>query len=145
VVDPVRLLTVSGRTYLEAWCRLREDLRTFHLGRVQAVEVLDEPSTPPPGLPARDPGEGLFQPGPDDLVVRLALAPAAGWVAEYYPTDAVEDHGDGRLVVVLRARDEAWVRRLVLSLGAAVQVLEPAELAEQVREDARRALSAYSS
>ena len=145
VVDPVRLLTVAGRTYLEAWCRLREDVRTFHLGRVSEVEALDEPAAPPADLPARDLGSGLFQPGPDDLVVRLALAPAAGWVAEYYPTDSVQDLGEGRLVVTLRARDEAWVRRLVLSLGASARVLEPTALAERLREDARSALSAYSS
>lgn len=145
VVDPVRLLTVAGRTYLEGWCRLREDVRTFHLGRVQEIAVLDEPASPPAGLPARDTSEGLFQPGADDLVVRLALAPAAAWVAEYYPTDSVEDPGDGSLVVVLRARDEAWVRRLVLSLGDGVRVLEPASLTERVQTDARAALAAYST
>jgi proteasome accessory factor C len=144
VVDPIRLMTVSGRTYLEAWCRLREDVRTFHLGRVQEVAVLDEPSAPPPGLPSRDPSEGLFQPGAEDLVVRLALAPAAAWVAEYYPTDSVVDPGDGSLVVVLRARDEAWVRRLVLSLGSAARVLEPSSLTQRVQDDARAALSAYA-
>ena len=143
VVDPLRLLTVAGRTYLEGWCRLREDVRTFHLGRVQAITVLDEPAAPPPDLPARDTSEGLFQPGADDLVVRLALAPAAQWVAEYYPTDSVEDLGDGTLVVVLRARDEGWVRRLVLSLGHAARVLEPASLTQRVEQDARTALTAY--
>jgi proteasome accessory factor C len=144
VVDPIRLMTVAGRTYLEAWCRLREDVRTFHLGRVQEVAVLDEPSAPPPGLPSRDPSEGLFQPGAEDLVVRLALGPAAAWVAEYYPTDSVVDPGDGSLVVVLRARDEAWVRRLVLSLGSAARVLEPTSLTQRVQDDARAALSAYA-
>jgi proteasome accessory factor C len=145
VVDPVRLLTVAGSTYLEAWCRLREDVRTFHLGRVQEVEVLDEPSAPQ-GLPApREPGEGLFQPGPEDLVVRLALRPAAAWVAEYYPTDSVEEVGDGDQVVTLRARDEAWVLRLVLSLGAGAQVVEPVSLRERVLSQAKGALSAYSS
>jgi proteasome accessory factor C len=144
VVDPVRLLTVGGSTYLEAWCRLREDLRTFHLGRVQHVDVLDEPATPPAGLPTRDPGEGLFQPGPEDLVVRLALRPAAAWVAEYYPTDSVEDVGDGTQVVTLRARDEAWVRRLLLSLGSGVVVLEPLSLRERVLQDAEEALAAYA-
>ncbi|HUR51511.1 MAG TPA: WYL domain-containing protein [Mycobacteriales bacterium] len=143
VVDPVRLLTVSGRTYLEAWCRLREDLRTFHLGRVQQVEVLDEPSTPPVGLTVRDPGGGLFQPGPEDLVVRLVLRPAAAWVAEYYPVDEVQDTGDGSQLVTLRARDEAWVRRLVLSLGAGAEVVEPPALRAAVLEDARGALAAY--
>jgi proteasome accessory factor C len=144
VVDPVRLMTVAGRTYLEGWCRLREDLRTFHLGRVQEIEVLDEPAAPPADLPVRDPSEGLFQPGPEDLVVRLALTPAAAWVAEYYPTDSVEDLGDGTQVVVLRARDEAWVRRLVLSLGDGVRVLEPQTLTQRVQDDARAALSAYA-
>jgi len=145
VVDPVRLLTVAGRTYLEGWCRLREDVRTFHLGRVQEIEVLAEAAAPPRDLPVRDTSEGLFQPGADDLVVRLALAPAAQWVAEYYPTDSVEDPGDGSLVVVLRARDEAWVRRLVLSLGHAARVLEPRSLTERVEKDARTALSAYQA
>jgi proteasome accessory factor C len=144
VVDPMRLLSVAGRTYLEAWCRLREDVRTFHLGRVQHVDVLDEPAAPPAGLPARDLGEGLFQPGPEDLVVTLALRPAAAWVAEYYPTDSVEDVGDGSQVVTLRARDEAWVRRLVLSLGPSAVVVEPAELRERVLQDAKESLSAYS-
>jgi proteasome accessory factor C len=144
VVDPMRLLTASGSTYLEAWCRLREDVRTFHLGRVQHVDVLDEAAAPPVGLPERDLGEGLFQPGPEDLVVRLALRPAAAWVAEYYPTDSVEDVGDGTQVVTLRARDEAWVRRLVLSLGPAASVLEPSWLRDRVLQDAKEALSAYS-
>jgi proteasome accessory factor C len=143
VVDPVRIMTVAGRTYLEGWCRLREDVRTFHLGRVQQVEVLDEPSAPPVDVPVRDTSEGLFQPGPEDLVVRLALGRSASWVAEYYPTDSVEDLGDGTQVVVLRARDEAWVRRLLLSLGDGARVLEPASLTERVREDAQAALSGY--
>jgi proteasome accessory factor C len=123
---------------------VREDVRTCPLGLVQHVAVVDEPAAPPAGLPARDLGEGLFQPGPEDLVVTLALRPAAAWVAEYYPTDSVEDVGDGSQVVTLRARDEAWVRRLVLSLGPSAVVVEPAELRERVLQDAKESLSAYS-
>ena len=144
VVDPIRLRTVAGRGYLEAWCRKAEDVRTFHLGRVQEIEVLDEPSLPPDDATMSDPDDDLFQPSPEDLVVRLALGPTAAWVAEYYPTESVEDLGDGSLAVTLRARDAAWVRRLALSLGSAARVLEPADLALQVRTDAADALSAYS-
>jgi proteasome accessory factor C len=143
-VDPVRLVVVEGQSYLEAWCRLAEGLRVFHLGRVQEVAVLDEPSRPPEGLPSRDLSQGLFQPSDDDTVVTLALEPGAAWVADFYPCDRVEEAGDGRLVVTLRTRGTAWVRRLALSLGASGRVLEPAELAEQVRADARRALEAYA-
>jgi proteasome accessory factor C len=145
VVDPIRLVTVQGRSYLEAWCREALDVRTFHLGRVQQIAVRDEPAAPPEGLPTRDVSGGLFEPASDDTVVVLALEPAAAWVADYYPTERVEELGEGRLSVTLRAHDTAWVRRLALSLGPAGQVLSPPDLAERVREDARVALAAYES
>jgi proteasome accessory factor C len=143
-VDPVRLITAEGQAYLEAWCRRAEGLRVFHLGRVQDVQVLDEPSRPPADLPSRDLSQGLFQPADDDTVVTLALEPGAAWVADFYPCDSVADLGDGRQVVTLRTRGTAWVRRLALSLGAAAQVVSPSELAEQIRQDARTALAAYA-
>lgn len=143
-VDPLRVVVADGQSYLEAWCRRVEGVRLFHLGRVEAIEVLDEPADPPADLPSRDLSQGLFQPTEDDTVVRLALQPPAAWVADFYPCEAVEELGDGALAITLRTRDTAWVRRLALSLGSAAQVIAPAELAEQVRADARAALAAYA-
>lgn len=145
VVDPVRVVVAGGQSYLEAWCRRAEAVRLFHLGRVEQLDVLDEPARPPAGLPTRDLSGGLFQPAADDVRVTLALRPAAAWVADYYPCETVEEQPDGGQLVTLRTRDTAWVRRLALSLGSAAQVVEPAELAEQVRRDARAALAAYRS
>jgi proteasome accessory factor C len=144
VVDPVRVVVVDGQSYLEAWCRRAEGVRVFHLGRVQDVTVLDEAAAPPAGLPSRDLSQGLFQPSPDDTVVVLALRPEATWVADFYPCDRVEEVGDGGLVVTVRTQGTAWVRRLALSLGSSARVVEPASLAEQIRQDARTALSAYA-
>ena len=143
VVDPVRLVVVEGQSYLEAWCRRAEGVRLFHLGRVQALTVLDEPSAPPPDLPSRDLSQGLFQPADDDAVVTLVLQPGAAWVSDFYPCESVQEVGDGSLVITLRTRGTAWVRRLALSLGTAAQVLAPADLAGQVRSDAATALEAY--
>jgi proteasome accessory factor C len=145
VVDPLRLLTLSGHSYLEAWCRTAEALRTFHLGRVDAITVLDEAAAAPPDVPGRALEEGLYRPSESDAVVTLGLEPAASWVADYYPCERVEELGDGRLAVTLRAHDTAWVRRLVLSLGSAARVLSPATLAAQVRADARSALEGYGT
>jgi proteasome accessory factor C len=142
-VDPVRVVVVEGQSYLEAWCRLAEGVRLFHLGRVQEAVVLDEKAAPPDDLPSRDLSQGLFQPAPDDTVVVLALQPEAAWVSDFYPCESVEDQGDGSQVVTLRTRGTAWVRRLALSLGSAAHVVEPQALAEQVRQDARTALIAY--
>jgi proteasome accessory factor C len=101
-VDPLRLLLVEGRTYLEAWCRRAEGVRLFRLDRVAEVALLDEPSAPPADVEQRDVSQGLFRPGPDDLLVTLALQPAAAWVADYHPCESVEPQADGSLVVTLR-------------------------------------------
>ena len=142
-VDPVRLLLVQGRSYLEAWCRRAEGVRLFRLDRVADLQVLDAPAEPPVDLEPRELSEGLFRPSPDDLLVTLALRPGAAWVADYHPCESVVEQDDGGLVVTLRARDTSWVRRLVLRLGEQGQVLAPRELADAVRADARAALRAY--
>ena len=142
-VDPLRLLVVDGRSYLEAWCRRAEAMRVFRLDRVLAVTVLESPSDPPPGVVSRDLSQGLFQAAPGDVLVTLRLEPSAAWVADLYPTESVEPTGDGGLVVGLRTPQTRWVRRLALQLGAAGRIEQPRELAEQVRADARAALSAY--
>ena len=142
-VDPMRLLVVDGRSYLEAWCRRVEDIRLFRLDRIVTVQLLDLP-VEPHELPDRDLEHGVFAPSPHDLLVSLVLKPGAHWVADYYPVESVEDLGDGQLLVALRTADPGWVRRLALRLGGNARVTSPADLAAQIRLDATRALAAYA-
>jgi proteasome accessory factor C len=144
-VDPMRLLLVDGRWYLEAWCRRVEGVRLFRLDRVDDVVVLDERAAPPPQAHERDVDHGIYQPEPDSPAVRLRLARHARWVADYYPVDSVApvDDPPGGLAVTVRTADLAWARRLVASLGGAAQVDEPAALAAEVAADAQAALSRY--
>jgi proteasome accessory factor C len=141
-VDPMRLLLVEGRGYLEAWCRLAVGVRLFRLDRVEEVEVLDEPSAPPPDAEPADVSAGPFQPAPDHRSAVLELRPAARWVAEYYPVDEVVETGDGGVRVLLRFADPDWLVRLVLGLGGGARLVEPAELGAEVAARARAALGA---
>jgi proteasome accessory factor C len=143
-VDPMRLLLVEGRSYVEGWCRRAEAVRLFRVDRIEGVQVLDVPAAVPPEARRRDVDDGLFVPSPDDAVVTLELTPAAAWVADYYPCETVEERPGGSLRVRLRTPDTRWVRRLVLRLGGAGWVVDPAELADAVRLDARSALAAYA-
>jgi proteasome accessory factor C len=142
-VDPVRLHVVSGRTYLEAWCRSVEDIRLFRLDRVVKVTVLDEPSAPPAEARRRDLSEGLFQPGPDDETVVIELTARGNWVADNYPYESADPLPGGGLRVTLRTPDTRWVRRLALRLGDAGRIVAPVALAQTVRADAVAALQAY--
>lgn len=142
-VDPMRVLNLDGRWYLEGWCHRAEAVRLFRLDRVVAAQVLDREGTPPPSARSRDLDAGVFAPGPDDLLVTLDLLPRSRWVVDYYPVESIEERADGGLRVRLRTADTAWLRQLVLRLGGGGRVMDPPELARAVAEVAREALDAY--
>jgi proteasome accessory factor C len=139
-VDPMRLLLVEGRSYLEAWCRCAEGVRLFRLDRIEHVATLDEPAMPPPHARPTDVSAGLFRAQPDQQVAVLTLAPDARWVAEYYPVEELTEGEGGAATVRMRYADTGWMVRLVLGLGADVMVQEPAELAAAVAQRARVAV-----
>jgi proteasome accessory factor C len=162
-VDPMRMLLVEGRGYLEAWCRRAGAVRLFRLDRVDDVAVLDEPAAPPPDAAPTDLSAGVFQARPEHGSAVLLLEPQARWIAEYYPVEELvelppdaagpdrvgHDPGGagfgrdtgGRARVLLRYADPAWLVRLVLGLGGGARVLEPPELAAEVARRARAALA----
>jgi predicted DNA-binding transcriptional regulator YafY len=142
-VDPMRLLVVEGRTYLEGWCRRAEGVRIFRLDRVLALTVLDEPASPPAEATHVDVDQGLFRPSPDDVHVELELSADGRWVAEYYPCESVTDLPDGRLRAVLRTPDTGWIRRLALRLGEEGHVVSPPALVAEIHEAATAALANY--
>jgi proteasome accessory factor C len=143
-VDPMRLLVVEGRTYLEGWCLRAESVRLFRLDRVMAIAVLDTAASVPGNARPVDVDQGLFRPSADDVHVLLELSPSGRWVAEDYPCEQIEEIGEGRLRVSLRTPDTRWVRRLALRLGEDGQVIAPPALAEQIRADAAAALALYA-
>jgi proteasome accessory factor C len=144
-VDPIRLFTSDATAYLSGWCHTVEDLRTFRLDRVLEAKLLDDSIEVPEDVRARALDAELFTPSSEDPLVSLSLDPAARWAADYYQCETVEERGDGGLIVTLRARDEAWVRRLALGLAGVATLTDPPELAAQVRSAAVAALSAYDA
>ncbi len=142
-VDPLRVVTAEGNTYLEAWCHLVEDQRLFRLDRVSGVEILDAPVHEHPDLQPRDLSAGLFQPSPDDTLATIRLSPQARWVAEYYPIESSTELDGGTLRVTLRAGDTEWLTRLMLRIGGAAVIEEPADLAGLVQRAAAQGLHNY--
>jgi proteasome accessory factor C len=143
VVDPLRVLTADGNTYLDAWCHMAEDQRLFRLDRVSRAEVLDTPVEDHSDLEPRDLADGIFQPSSEDLLVTLRLEPSARWVAEYYPVEETAEEPDGGLTVRLRVGDPAWLTQLMLRLGGSARIIDPPGIAESVRQVAAQALQNY--
>jgi proteasome accessory factor C len=141
VVDPMRVLALDGRSYLEAWCRLAEAVRTFRLDRIESVEVLDEVAAVPVDAAPVDLGAGILR--PEGEPVTLELDPEVAWIAEEHPVDSVAELDGGRLQVVLPVADERWLVALLLRSGSAVRVVDRPEVTERVRATAQEALRAY--
>lgn len=143
-VDPMRVVSLAGRWYLEGWCHRVDDVRLFRLGRVLACEVLDVDGTPPPQARSRDLDDELFTPSPNDVLVTLDLGPRSRWLVDHYRPEGSQERPDGRLRVRLRTADTGWLRQLVLRSGGGVVVVAPAEVADQVARDATDALARYA-
>lgn len=144
-VDPMRVINFDAQWYLEGWCHRAEDVRLFRMDRIESLTILDQDGTPPTTAEPRDLDSGVFTPHADDQLVRLALGPGAVWVSDYYPTESVEPNEGGGVVITLRTADTAWLRRLMWRLGSQATVLEPTELALEVRRGAREALEPYAA
>ena len=143
VIDPLRLLMVEGRAYVEAWCRRAEAVRLFRAVRIDALEELEEPAAPPARVELHDLRDGVFRPGAELPLATLRVGRGSRWITEYYPCEEVRRDGEEWLVS-LRVSDLAWARRLVLGLGPDVTVVAPPALVEEVRAAAFAALDAYA-
>lgn len=147
VVDPIRIVLVADRTYLEAWCRTAEDVRLFRLDRIVDATLLDEPAAPPEPALQAETDTSLFSPDTADPslpAATLLVAPSEGWIFDYYPLRVVRELADGTCEATMTYASDEWMARFVLGFGSAVTVVEPKALADRVREAAAKALDAYA-
>lgn len=136
LVDPADVQMRDSAAYLQAWSLQRQAWRTYRLDRIVAVTPTGEAAEwhgPAPDLP-----EGWFD--ASDGAVTLDLAPAAAWVAEYYPVLAVESGPAGHLRVRLAVSDPAWLDSLLLRLGDQAAVIDPVDAGAGAARAAAEAL-----
>lgn len=144
-IEPMTMFAADGRTFSRSWCLASDDWRLFRLDRVLDIEATGDRAT------RRDEPErrtDVFSIGDEAPWAVLELAPDAWHIAELPNAEPVTTHGDpgpDRKIVTLPGASLAWLRRLVLAHAGDVRVLEPAELAADVANRARRALAAYDS
>ena len=144
VVDPMRVLMVGGKGYLEAWCRRAEATRMFRVDRIDAFTELDEAAAPPAQAVPHDVSDGVFHPTPDLPLVTLRVGRGSRWITEYYPVEEVR-RDDDEWLVTMRVTDLGWAQRLLLGLGPDVTVVGPPELVERIHAQATAALDQYAA
>jgi proteasome accessory factor C len=139
-IDPEEVFSGMGHWYVAAWDVDADAERLFRADRVRSASPTGE-TFAPRGL--RGAGRDLYSPTGEDVAVRLRLRPAARWIAEYYATTDLEERDDGGVEATLPARQLGWVARLLLRVGDDAEVVEPAQLRDEVRLLAGETLAQY--
>ncbi|MDP2788156.1 MAG: YafY family protein [Pseudomonadota bacterium] len=145
-VSPQRLVHYRENWYLDAWCHLRNGLRSFAVDGVRHAEILDKPAreVAEKSLDAMlGAGYGIFS-GRKLTWAKLRFSPErARWVAleQWHPKQRGKLLKDGRYVLEMPYADERELVMDILRHVPEVEVLEPVELRAKVREKLRAGLA----
>jgi predicted DNA-binding transcriptional regulator YafY len=147
-VSPQRLVHYRENWYLDAWCHMRNALRTFSMDRVQAAEIRATKATDVPEAELDEvlgSGYGIFA-GRSVTWAKLRFSPmAARWVASesWHPRQRGGYEADGSYVLEIPYSDDRELLRDILKHSPDVEVLAPATLRETVRSALQAALKRY--
>jgi predicted DNA-binding transcriptional regulator YafY len=148
-ISPQRLVHYRDNWYLDAWCHLRNALRTFALDAIGAVESLERAAkdVPERRLDAElAGGYGIFS-GRRLTWARLRFTPArARWVSaeQWHPEQRGRFEADGSYLLELPYSAAHELIMDILRHGSEVEVLSPRRLRAQVHEQLSAALRRYA-
>ena len=141
-VEPLKLVFKSKDWYLYGFCRLRKDFRFFKLTRIKDLALCEETFTRdvPADLPGKSPltAENL-------AAIKLKFAPDAAFRAYDEFTDGVTADGQGNLYVTADLPENGVLFSYLLSFGDSVEVLEPAQVREQMKKKLLFMLHVYET
>ena len=147
-VSPQRLIFYRGNWYLDAWCHLRNGIRSFALDGIQKAALLSDRAKD------IDDGEldaflassyGIFN-GPPKAWAKLRFSPtAARWVAHerWHSQQKAWLESDGSYVLELPYGVDQELVMDILKFGPNCTVEAPRELRERVAELASATASLY--
>ena len=148
-LSPQRLIHYRDNWYLDAWCHLRNELRSFAVERVAFANVLD--------TPAQELDEtaldthfkqsyGIFAGQPKHTAVLRFTAERARWVADehWHPDQQGHWLDDGRFELRIPYSDPRELLLDILKYGAEVEVVAPPELRQSVMTRLQSALMQYA-
>lgn len=148
-ISPQRLVHYRGNWYLDAWCHLRNELRSFAVDAIRHAEVLD---TLAKNVPERTldavlgSGYGIFS-GRRVRWAELRFSPArAKWVAteRWHPRQHSRILSDGSFIMRIPYSDPRELVMDIMRFGQDVEILSPPELREAVKTRLEAALAVYS-
>lgn len=140
VVSPQRLVFYRQNWYLDAYCHLRNGLRSFALDGIQSLDTKPEPAVDIDQSEIESffsGGYGIFSGGAEPKWARLKFTrERARWVASerWHSKQITSIQTDGTYLLEFPYHDDRELVGDILRHGPDVEVLEPSELRSRVAE-----------
>lgn len=140
VIEPYYLIFEWAGWYVWGWCTMRRDYRLFKLNRMvalQAGEAFEKRTAPPPEFMQKDVFPCLYQ-------VKAIIQPQFRWrlVDEFGPESFVQQP-DGSLLFTHEFADKIMIITWIMSFGRGAELIEPAELRQDIRKYAEEICQKY--
>ena len=147
-LSPQRLVHYRDNWYLDAWCHLREDLRSFSIDAITKFEVLETPAKEVAAKSIDDAvgaGYGIFNGAPQGWATLKFTPERARWVAgeSWHPQQESSSEPDGSYLLTFPYSDDRELIGDIMRFGADVQVVSPAALRSKVQKGFLEAAGKY--
>ena len=138
-VSPQRLIYYRDNWYLDAWCHLRKALRSFSIDAIKALNITSEAAIEVDAQELNrelESGYGIFS-GAETRKAVLRFSPEiARWVSRetWHPDQQSEYDDQGYYVLRVPYSQDTELVMDILKHGSEVEVLQPTELRERVKQ-----------
>ena len=149
-VSPQRLVYYRDNWYLDAYCHLRDDLRSFSLDAIESISLLEKPALNVPEKALADYFEqsyGIFN-GTAKHTAKLRFSPfRAQWVAKeiWHPKQRGRFEPDGSYILEVPYGNDTELLMDIMKQGPDVEVLAPNALRNRVSESVSATNSLYQT
>jgi predicted DNA-binding transcriptional regulator YafY len=127
--------------YLFGYCLDKQDFRLFKLNRLWELEV-PERTFAPRDIPPEKSDIGDFLNDTNKVTVLFDKSAEYQLVEEYGP-ESYKELEDGRLQLTVGYTNREYVVKWILGFGEKAKVAEPAELAAEIEETAKKIVANY--
>lgn len=147
-VSPQTLVRYRDNWYLDAWCHLRRELRSFAVDRIANADPLTENTETIAAETLKAyfaESYGIFSGSPRYTAILNFTAERARWVADehWHPKQQSQWLEGGRYQLAIPFSDHRELLMDILKHGAEVEVVEPALLVGLVKEEIARMGEVY--
>jgi predicted DNA-binding transcriptional regulator YafY len=141
-VYPLKLVFKSRSWYLQAFCLLKNDYRTFKISRMRHIKVLDDTFN---AAVFKIPEIELSEGQAPCIDVKFLFSPQAAYrIYDEFEQDIIKN-SDGTFTVSAKLPDDYWLYGYILSFGAYVEVLEPQSVRDELARQADEIKNKYAS